>query len=291
MKNISSVDIKQLRDLTGAGFLDCKEALENTNSDIDKAIDYLRKKGISTAEKKGMRTANDGLVAIDSNNKEASIVEINSETDFVARNEDFQNFVSEISKICLKLKGDMDKIIDSKFENKNENVSETLTNLIAKIGENISIKRCKYISVSNGLVGSYIHNVEKDNMGKIGVIISVKTNLELSIINDFLKKICMHIAASNPLSVNISSLDNNLLNKEKDFQLEEIKKSGKDKSIQDKILEGKMKKFYNEVILLEQNFIMDDSLKIKDFISSIAKELDGEIEIIEFFRFKVGESN
>ena len=201
------------------------------------------------------------------------------------------DFVSEISKICLKLKGDMDKIIDSKFENKNENVSETLTNLIAKIGENISIKRCKYISVSNGLVGSYIHNVEKDNMGKIGVIISVKTNLELSIINDFLKKICMHIAASNPLSVNISSLDNNLLNKEKDFQLEEIKKSGKDKSIQDKILEGKMKKFYNEVILLEQNFIMDDSLKIKDFISSIAKELDGEIEIIEFFRFKVGESN
>ena len=289
MKNISSVDIKQLRDLTGAGFLDCKEALENTNSDIDKAIDYLRKKGISTAEKKGMRTANDGLVAIDSNNKEASIVEINSETDFVARNEDFQNFVSNLSIINLKQKGNLDKLMKSEYTDTKEKVSDALTNLISKIGENLTIRRSNFISITNGFIGAYVHNVEKDLMGKIGVLISVETNIEFPVINDFLKKICMHIAASNPISLSSSDIDKNILKKEKDFQLEEIKKSGKDKSIQEKILVGKMNKYFNEVVLFEQNFVMDNNIKIKQFVENTSKELNGSIKIKEFIRFKVGE--
>ena len=291
MIKISTSDIKKLRDLTGAGFLDCKEALDNSNSNIEKAIDFLRKKGISTAQKKGDRTASEGLIAITKNNsnKEAGIIEINSETDFVARNEDFQNFVSNLSIINLKQKGNLDKLMKSEYTDTKEKVSDALTNLISKIGENLTIRRSNFISITNGFIGAYVHNVEKDLMGKIGVLISVETNIEFPVINDFLKKICMHIAASNPISLSSSDIDKDILKKEKDFQLEEIKKSGKDKSIQEKILVGKMNKYFNEVVLFEQNFVMDNNIKIKQFIENTSKELNGSIKIKEFIRFKVGE--
>ena len=291
MNKISTSDIKKLRDLTGAGFLDCKEALDNSNSNIEKAIDFLRKKGISTAQKKGDRTASEGLIAItkDNSNKEAGIIEINSETDFVARNEDFQNFVSNLSIINLKQKGNLDKLMKSEYTDTKEKVSDALTNLISKIGENLTIRRSNFISITNGFIGAYVHNVEKDLMGKIGVLISVETNIEFPVINDFLKKICMHIAASNPISLSSSDIDKDILKKEKDFQLEEIKKSGKDKLIQEKILVGKMNKYFNEVVLFEQNFVMDNNIKIKQFVENTSKELNGSIKIKEFIRFKVGE--
>ena len=291
MIKISTSDIKKLRGLTGAGFLDCKEALDNSNSNIEKAIDFLRKKGISTAQKKGDRTASEGLIAITKNNsnKEAGIIEINSETDFVARNEDFQNFVSNLSIINLKQKSNLDKLMKSEYTDTKEKVSDALTNLISKIGENLTIRRSNFISITNGFIGAYVHNVEKDLMGKIGVLISVETNIEFPVINDFLKKICMHIAASNPISLYSSDIDKDILKKEKDFQLEEIKKSGKDKSIQEKILVGKMNKYFNEVVLFEQNFVMDNNIKIKQFIENTSKELNGSIKIKEFIRFKVGE--
>ena len=291
MNKISTSDIKKLRGLTGAGFLDCKEALDNSNSNIEKAIDFLRKKGISTAQKKGDRTASEGLIAITKNNsnKEAGIIEINSETDFVARNEDFQNFVSNLSIINLKQKSNLDKLMKSEYSDTKEKVSDALTNLISKIGENLTIRRSNFISITNGFIGAYVHNVEKDLMGKIGVLISVETNIEFPVINDFLKKICMHIAASNPISLYSSDIDKDILKEEKDFQLEEIKKSGKDKSIQEKILVGKMNKYFNEVVLFEQNFVMDNNIKIKQFIENTSKELNGSIKIKEFIRFKVGE--
>ena len=291
MNKISTSDIKKLRDLTGAGFLDCKNALDETNSDFDKAIECLRKKGISSAQKKSDRDASEGLVAISTNesNKEAGIVEINSETDFVARNDNFQSFVSNISKINLDQKGDLDKVIKSQYNKTKDNVSNTLTNLISKIGENLSIRRTDYINSDDGFVGTYIHNVEKDNMGKIGVLVSIKTDIEYSKITDFLKKICMHIAATNPIAITSSDIAQDTINKEKEFQLEEIKKSKKDQSIQEKILEGKMNKYFNEVVLLEQNFVVDDSIKIKQFIENISKEFNGSIEIKKFVRFKVGE--
>ena len=291
MIKISTSDIKKLRDLTGAGFLDCKEALDNSNSNIEKAIDFLRKKGISTAQKKGDRTASEGLIAItkDNSNKEAGVIEINSETDFVARNEDFQNFVSNLSIINLKQKGNLDKLMKSEYTDTKEKVSDALTNLISKIGENLTIRRSNFISITNGFIGAYVHNVEKDLMGKIGVLISVETNIEFPVINDFLKKICMHIAASNPISLSSSDIDKDILKKEKDFQLEEIKKSGKDKLIQEKILVGKMNKYFNEVVLFEQNFVMDSNIKIKQFIENTSKELNGSIKIKKFIRFKVGE--
>ena len=291
MNKISTSDIKKLRDLTGAGFLDCKNALDNSNSDIDKAIEFLRKKGISTAQKKGDRTASEGLIAISTNqsNKEAGIVELNSETDFVARNDDFQSFVSIISKINLDQKGNLDKIMESQYNNTKHKVSDALTNLISKIGENLTIRRSEYIISEDGFIGSYVHNAEKDNMGKIGVLLSIKTDIEYSKINDFLKKICMHIAAANPISITSSDIDEDIINKEKEFQIEEIKKSGKDQSIQEKMLEGKMNKYFNDVVLLEQNFVVDDSIKINQFIENTSKELNGSIEVKKFVRFKVGE--
>ena len=292
MNKVSTSDIKKLRDLTGAGFLDCKKALDDSNSDIDKAIEFLRKKGISTAQKKSDRTASEGLIVISTNelNKEASIIELNSETDFVARNHDFQFFASKLSKINLAQKGDLDKVMESKYNNTKDKVSDALTNLISKIGENLTIRRVDYINSIDGFVGTYVHNVEKDNMGKIGVLVSIKTDIEYSKISDFLKNICMHITAANPISITSSDIDQEIINKEKEFQIEEIKKSGKDESIQEKMLEGKMNKYFNEVVLLEQNFVVDDSIKINQFIEKTSKELEGSIEIKEFVRYKVGES-
>jgi len=291
MNKVSTSDIKKLRDLTGAGFLDCKKALDDSNSDIDKAIEFLRKKGISTAQKKSDRTASEGLIAISTNelNKEASIIELNSETDFVARNDDFQFFASNLSKINLDQKGDLDKVMESKYNNTKDKVSDALTNLISKIGENLTIRRVDYINSIDGFVGTYVHNVEKDNMGKIGVLVSIKTDIEYSKVSDFLKNICMHITAANPISITSSDIDQEIINKEKEFQIEEIKKSRKEESIQKKMLEGKMNKYFNEVVLLEQNFVVDDSIKINQFIEKTSKELGGSIEINKFVRYKVGE--
>ena len=222
MISISSKVIKKLRDTTGAGFMDCKKALDETNSDINLAIDWLRRNGIATAQKKGTRTASDGLIAIDQNETEASIIEINSETDFVARNQEFQDFVSEISKINLNLKGNLDDINNTKYKSTSDTVSSFLTQLTAKVGEKINIRRTKYIKADNGLVGTYMHNVEKNNMGKIGVIVSVNTNLSINKIGDFLKKISMHIAAASPISLNINGLDKNLIEKEKNIIFEQM---------------------------------------------------------------------
>jgi len=289
MASISAKNIKKLRDTTGAGFMDCKKALADAKSDFDLAIDWLRKNGISTAQKKGSRLAFDGLIAIDHNESEASIIEINSETDFVARNHDFQDFVGEVSKLNLALKGNIDNLNATKYKSTTDTVSSFLVHLISKIGEKINIRRSAYIKENNGFVGTYIHNVEKDNMGKIGVIVSINTNLSKDKIDDVLKKISMHIAAASPISLNINDLDKNLIKKEKDIILEQINDNTKDQSILDKIIDGKMRKFYNEIVLLEQKFIIDDKIKVIDYIEHTAKELGGEINIKNFVRYKVGE--
>jgi len=289
MASISAKNIKKLRDTTGAGFMDCKKALEEAKLDFDLAIDWLRKNGISTAQKKGSRLAFDGLIAIDHNESEASIIEINSETDFVARNHDFQDFVGEVSKLNLALKGNIDNLNATKYKSTTDTVSSFLVHLISKIGEKINIRRSAYIKENNGFVGTYIHNVEKDNMGKIGVIVSINTNLSKDKIDDVLKKISMHIAAASPISLNINDLDKNLIKNEKDIILEQINDNTKDQSILDKIIDGKIRRFYNEIVLLEQKFIIDDKIKVIDYIEHTAKELGGEINIKNFVRYKVGE--
>ena len=231
----------------------------------------------------------DGLIAIDHNESEASIIEINSETDFVARNHDFQDFVGEVSKLNLALKGNIDNLNATKYKSTTDTVSSFLVHLISKIGEKINIRRSAYIKENNGFVGTYIHNVEKDNMGKIGVIVSINTNLSKDKIDDVLKKISMHIAAASPISLNINDLDKNLIKNEKDIILKQINDNTKDQPILDKIIDGKIRKFYNEIVLLEQNFIIDDKIKVIDYIEHTAKELGGEINIKNFVRYKVGE--
>ena len=290
---VSPTDIKKLRDQTGAGFMDCKKALEESNSDIDLAVEWLRKKGVSSAEKKSSRQANEGLIAIDSNDNEASIIEINSETDFVARNSDFQEFVSEISKINFKNKGNLEKILNENYKTSKIAVSEALSNLISKIGEKITLSRTDYLNSKDGFVGSYLHNIEKDNMGKIGVIISTKTNANSqNDLNDFLKKISMHIAATNPLSLNIEDLNDDHIKKEREIQLEKFKSENsdkKDENMINKIIDGKMKKYYNEVVLMEQNFVIDDKMKISEYIEQVKKDLNVDIHLEKFIRYKIGE--
>ena len=189
---ISASLVKALRDKTEAGMMDCKKALIQTKGDIEQAIDWLRKKGVVSAASKSGRIAAEGLIGIaNGNNGFGSIVEVNSETDFVARNEDFQNFTSNISNINLNQKGNLENLMNSKYVNSNDKVSDELTNLISKIGENLTIRRAKYITIDGGLIGTYVHNIEKDNMGKIGVLVSIKTDIENSQLDDFLKKCLM----------------------------------------------------------------------------------------------------
>jgi len=278
--------VKKLREITGVGFKDCKNAIDENNGDIEKSIDYLRKKGIAKANKKMERVAADGLVCIQENKNEFSIIEVNSETDFVAKNDEFIKFVEEISKLALLNFGKMDDILNSKMENK-KTVNENLISLISKIGEKITIRRSDYIGSKENINFSYTHSSVKNNMGKIGVLLSIKTNKKIEDVSEFGKQLAMHIAATSPISLDEKGLDKKILEKEKEIITEELKNSGKDSKIIDKIALGKLKKFISENTLLNQEWIMEPKKKVKDII----KEISGneKIEILKFVRFKVGE--
>ena len=282
---ITSEIIKNLRLKTGAGMMDCKKALEETNGDINDAEAWLRKKGISTAQKKSERSASDGLVTIVNNKNSAAIVEINSETDFVARNSDFQDFCKKIGAIILSEKI---KTIDEL--NGIKKVSEDLTDMISKVGENLIIKRLKFLGNHNTLVQKYIHGSVNDNSGKIGVVIEFNCNKLNPEVEEVSKNICMHIAASDPKSLSSEELDSELIEKEKDIYREQLKNSGKSDEIIEKILVGKINKFFEEVCLFEQFFVMENKVKIKDYISNFEKQNDCIFKLEKFIVFKVGDN-
>ena len=278
--------VKKLREITGVGFKDCKNAIDENNGDIEKSIEFLRKKGIAKANKKMQRVAADGLVSISENENKFSIIEINSETDFVAKNNEFIKFVEEISKLALLNSGKIDKILTSQMLNK-KNVKDNLVSIISKIGEKITLRRCDYIDSKESINFSYVHSEIKKNLGKIGVLLSLKTTLDKEILIDFGKHLSMHIAASSPLAVDKEGLDKNILKKEKEIITEELKNSGKDSKIIDKIALGKLNKFISDNTLLNQEWIMEPKKKVKDIIKETAgKDM---IEIKKFVRFKVGE--
>ena len=285
MTNSSLDNIKKLRELTGVGFKDCKIAIDENNGDIEKSIEYLRKKGIAKASKKMGRTAADGLVVLSKNDKEISIVEINSETDFVAKNNEFINFCKEISDLNLKNKGDIKKLNKEKMKN-GTSVEENIVNLISKIGEKITLRRAKYFNQINGLNFSYVHSALSENIGKI---ISVVKLLGITNENnkDLGNKLAMHIAASNPLAIDKSGLDNKLIDKELEIIKAELLNSGKDKNIIDKISKGKIEKFISDNSLLSQVWIMDPKKKVQDILNE--NKIKQDIKIIDFVRFKVGE--
>ena len=277
--------IKKLRSLSGAGFKDCSSALGESNGDIDKAIEILRVKGISKASKKMSRLANEGVVAISEDNQLSSILEINCETDFVAKNEDFIIFVKELSEINNKIASDKKSLLSSKMKN-GKTVDENLLALISKIGEKITIGRSKSFNCKEFKVFKYHHTLVKDNLSKLGVIVSLNTSENSEKLKTFGKQLSMHIAALNPLAINSDDIDPEIIKKEEELISEELKNSGKSDDIVKKISLGKINKFKEENSLLNQQWVMEPKKKVKD----ILQELNlSNIEIKEFYRIKIGE--
>ena len=278
--------VKKLRELTGVGFKDCKIAIDENNGDIEKSIDFLRKKGIAKASKKMERVAADGLVCISEKENEYSIIEVNSETDFVAKNDEFIKFVEELSNLALINSGKMDEMLTSKMKNK-KSVNDNLIALISKIGEKITIRRTDFVESENAVNFSYSHSEIKKNIGKIGVILSLETGKQKQELLEFGKQLSMHVAATSPLAIDKEYLDKDILIKEKEIITEKLKNSGKDLNIVNKIAEGKLNKFISDNTLLNQEWIMEPKKKVKD----ILKEIAGKDKLIikKFIRFKVGE--
>ena len=278
--------VKKLRELTGVGFKDCKNALEENNSDIDKSIEFLRKKGIAKASKKMERVAADGLVCIYEKDNKFAMIEINSETDFVAKNADFINFAEEISQLAFSNFGKIENILNAKMKNK-KIVKESLVDLISRIGEKINFRRSVFVDSAKSINFSYMHSSLKKNVGKLGVLLTLETTKQKSDILDFGKQLAMQIAATSPLAIDKQDLDQNVLKKEKEIITEELKNSGKDSKIIDKIATGKLNKFISENTLLNQEWIMEPKKKVKDILKSV--EGKDKIRIKNFVRFKVGE--
>ena len=286
MSNKELLDsIKKLREMTGVGFKDCKIALDETKGDLEKSIEFLRKKGIAKASKKMSRTASEGLALVKAKDGKIALIEINSETDFVAKNEDFINFCKELSEINFSNKGDLDKLNETKMANGNL-VKDNLVSLIAKIGEKITIRRANFFDNLNGENFSYVHSAIENGIGKIISVVKIDGILKGK--NDEIgTKVAMHIAASNPLAIDKDDIDNSIVNKELEIIKDEIKNSGKPDEMAEKISKGKILKFLNDNSLLNQIWIMDPKKKVSDILKENSS--DKQLKILEFVRYKVGE--
>ena len=278
--------VKQLRKITGVGYKDCKNAIDETQGDIEKSVELLRKKGIAKASKRMSRVAAEGLICIYEQDNQFSMIEINSETDFVAKNNQFVNFAEEISQLALIKSGKMEDILNSTMTNK-KNVKDNLVDLISKIGEKITLRRSAFIGKDKSINFSYTHSSLKKNVGKLGVLLSIETTKPKNKILNFGKQLAMQVAASSPLAIDKESLDQNILHKEKEIIKEELKNSGKDTKIVEKIAIGKLNKFIADNTLLNQEWIMDPKKKVKDVLKEVVGK--DKIEIKKFIRFKVGE--
>ncbi len=276
MAEITASLVKELREKTGAGMMECKKALSECGGDMEQAIDWLRKKGLSVAAKKAGRVAAQGLVGAKTNGKKGAVVEVNIETDFAAKNPDFQAYVNSVVDTVLN---------DGDLEAK----KAELTNLIAKIGENMNLRRTAALSVDNGVVTSYIHSQTEPGLGRIGVLVALKSDAPADKLQALAKQIAMHIAAAAPRFKDIASVDAQALAHEKAIYSEQAKASGKPEAIIEKMVEGRIRKFYEEVVLMEQAFIMDPDKKIKDVLADASKELGTAVELSDFARFALGE--
>ena len=277
--------VKKLREATGAGFKDCNLAIKESNGDIDKAIEILRVKGISKASKKMSRDAKEGVVAVSGDENKTSVVEVNCETDFVAKNEDFTNFVKELSELNNQNNSNIEDLKSSKMTN-GETVEDNIVSLIAKIGEKITIGKTKTIENTGSLNNHYLHSVVKDNIAKLAVVVSLETSDTSDAVKTFAKQLSMHIAASNPLALESNLIDKSIIDKEQELVTEELKNSGKPEDIAKKISLGKMNKFKEENALLSQAWVMEPKKKVKD----VLKELSiADLKVKEFYRIKIGE--
>ncbi|MDR3031214.1 MAG: translation elongation factor Ts [Holosporales bacterium] len=284
--------VKELRDKTSAGMMDCKRALIETNGDIEKATEYLRKKGLMDAAKKASRTAADGVIAfsMSSDKKTAAIVEVNSETDFVARNEKFQDIVAGIANVALSTDS-IDSILSSKYPNSEKTVKEEMDLLISLVGENMTFRRAKRVLAQNGIISAYVHNAVTPSMGKIGVLVALKAEGSFcpKKTEELGKRIAMHIAAANPTYLCPNCVPQNVIDKEKEIILAQAKGLGKPENVAEKMAEGRIKKFFEESTLVEQIFVMDGKTKVREVVESFNKENGFNIKIAEFTKFVLGE--
>jgi len=287
MANITAGMVKDLSDKTGAGMMDCKAALGETNGDMEAAVDWLRKKGISKAAKKAGRTAAEGLVGVAIGNDAGALVEVNAETDFVARNEEFKGFVKSAALLALEESGDVEKLLNRKMGA--ASVQATLTELVAKIGENLSVRRATALAVSPGVVAAYVHNATSPELGKIGVLVALKSTADKSKLSALGKQLAMHVAAAAPLALTPEHLDKAVVDRERAIQTEIAKQSGKPDNVIEKMMEGRMRKFYEETVLLHQTFVIDGETRVEKVIEKAAKEFGTPVEIAGFVRFQVGE--
>ncbi len=287
MADITASMVKELRESTGAGMMDAKTALVETKGDMEAAVDWLRKKGLSKAAKKSGRTAAEGLVGIATEGKTGAVVEVNSETDFVARNAEFQKFVEQVARLALRA-DNAEQLAKQEFGG-GKTIQETLTDKIATIGENMSLRRSLRLSVDKGLVAGYIHSALAPNLGKIGVLVALESEGKATALEAVGKKIAMHIAAANPSALDIATLDPKAIERERDIFRDQAKASGKPPEIIEKMVEGRLRKYYEEVVLLEQVFVVDGETRIAKVLENAAKEAGAPIKLRAYARFQIGE--
>lgn len=289
MAEITAALVKDLREKTGAGMMDCKKALAETNGDLDAAIDWLRKKGLSAAAKKAGRVAAEGLVAVAIKDNKGAIVEVNAETDFVARNPQFQALASGIATVALTAGDDVATLEAAAFPGTGRNVKDEVTQAIATIGENMTLRRAKTLSVDGGVVVAYVHSALADGLGKLGVLVGLKSTGKREVLEQIGKQLAMHIAAANPQSLSTKDLDQSLVERERTVLTEQAAGSGKPADIIAKMVEGRIRKFYQEVVLLEQTFVIDGETQVGKAVEKAAKDAGAPIEVTGFARFQLGE--
>ena len=289
MVEITAGLVKDLREKSGAGMMDCKKALVECGGDFEAAVDWLRKKGLSAAAKKSGREAAEGLIALAVDGNKSAIIELNAETDFVARNEKFQVLARNIAKVALNNGKDVEHLRAAKYPEEGQNIDEAIANHIAIIGENMNLRRVNSLDVSEGVVASYMHNSVSEGLGKIGVLIALESTGNKEKLADLGKRIAMHIAAARPESLDISSVDPKSLERERQIFADQSRASGKPENIIEKMVEGRIKKYYQESVLLEQIFVMDNKTPISQVLVESAKEIGAPVTIKAFIRYELGE--
>ena len=287
MAQVTASMVKQLREMTGAGMMDAKKALVENDGDIEASVDWLRKNGMAKAAKKSSRAASEGLVAIAVEGNKGAVIELNSETDFVARNEEFQSFVREVANAAIGLNS-LDELNDKVLET-GSSVKQSLTDLIAKIGENMALRRFAALSVPKGVVVGYMHNELAPSLGKIGVLVALESDGDEKALQELGRQIAMHVAAANPEFLDQDSVDPEKLKHEKEVLSEQARNSGKPEAIIEKMVEGRIRKYFEEVCLVEQIFVMDQERKISQVIADVAKDIGSDIKLSGFIRFQLGE--
>ncbi len=289
MAEITAALVKELREKTGAGMMDCKRALAETAGDLEGAVDWLRKKGLSAAAKKAGRVAAEGLVGVATRGTLGAVLEVNAETDFVARNETFQHFVRTATELALTTGDDLERLRSAAFPGTGRNVGDELTHMIATIGENMALRRVRRLEVKNGAVLGYVHNALAPGLGKIGVLVALESTGDGEKLAALGKQLAMHVAAARPDYLDTASVDQAALERERDVLREQSRASGKPEAIIEKMVEGRLRKFYEEVVLLEQTYVVDGESRISKVIEASAKELGTPVKVTGFARFALGE--